>query len=176
MTLDQALQVVQVSYPQVYLACHTRHQRKRSTEHRLSARDASILAHLDERVPIAPAQLARHLGIARSTLSEALKRLIALGYARGAASPDVPSPRARARTTAVLLAPKGARAIRDTSVLETRRLRLALLGLAPRELRAVARGMERLAAACRHMEKKGELHEPPEPHAPGVAPHEERGR
>jgi hypothetical protein len=38
MTVDQAIQVVQVSYPQIYLACHTRHERKRSTEHHLSAR------------------------------------------------------------------------------------------------------------------------------------------
>jgi hypothetical protein len=39
MTVDQAIRVVQLSYPQVDLACHTRHQRKRSTEHHLSARD-----------------------------------------------------------------------------------------------------------------------------------------
>src|SRR5215208_5082934 len=121
MTIDQAIHIVQVSYPQVYLACHTRHQRKRSTEHHLSARDASILAHLDEHVAIAPSRLAAHLGVARSTLSEALKRLAALGFVRDAqASP---------RMTAVVLSPRGARAIRDTSVLETRRLRAALEGL-----------------------------------------------
>jgi DNA-binding MarR family transcriptional regulator len=80
MTIEHAVQVVQVAFPQVYLACHTRHQRKRSTEHRLSQRDAAILAHLDERVGAVPARLARHLGIGRSTLSEALKRLTRLGY------------------------------------------------------------------------------------------------
>ena len=148
MTLDQVVHIVQVGYPQVYLACHTRHQRKRSTEHHLSARDASILAHLDERVPVAPARLAAHLGVARSTLSEALKRLVALGFVRAGGT----TANGR-RTTAVLLSPRGAHAIRDTSVLETARLRAALESLSPTELRAVARGIERLAAACRALEK-----------------------
>src|SRR3954471_9867026 len=103
MTIDQAIHIVQVSFPQVYLACHTRHQRKRSTEHRLSPRDASILAHLDTEWPITPARLATHLGIAKSTLSEALKRLIALGYAGNAAP-------ASRRASQVMLTPKGARA------------------------------------------------------------------
>ena len=146
MTVDQAIHVVQVSFPQVYLACHTRHQRKRTTEHRLSPRDSSILAHLDEHVPMTPARLSSHLAVARSTLSEALKRLIALGYARSARTTGDAG-----RTTAVLLTPKGSRAIRETSVLETRRLRSALENLPPEELRVVAAGMERLAAACRQL-------------------------
>src|ERR671932_1944159 len=82
MTIDATVTTVQLTYPQVYLACHTRHQRKRTTAHRLSARDAAILAHLDARAATTPAQLARHLGVARSTLSEALKRLEVLGYVR----------------------------------------------------------------------------------------------
>src|SRR5690349_21763378 len=45
MTLDDAVATVQLTYPQVYHACHTRHHRKRTTEHALSARDAAILAH-----------------------------------------------------------------------------------------------------------------------------------
>lgn len=146
MTLDQAVQTVQVCYPQIYLACHTRHQRKRSTEHRLSARDSSILAHLDEHAPITLARLAAHLGVARSTISAALKRLIALGYARNAGAPT------GRRVTGVLLSAQGARAIRDTSVLETRRLRAALHAVPARELAAIARGLQRLAAACRTMQ------------------------
>jgi DNA-binding MarR family transcriptional regulator len=143
MTLDQAIHIVQVSFPQVYLACHTRHQRKRSTEHLLSQRDAAILAHLDLEMPMSPARLATHLGIARSTLSEALKRLIALGYARSAA--------ATRRTNQVLLTAKGARAIRDTSVLETNRLRSAMKELSRGDLKLVAGGLERLASACREI-------------------------
>ena len=142
MTIDQAIHIVQVTFPQVYLACHSRHQRKRSTEHALSQRDAAILAHLDATVAVPPSRLAGHLGIARSTLSEALKRLIALGYAKPAGE----SPR---RTDYVMLTARGARAIRDTSVLETQRLRAALRELSARDLQAITTGMERLAAACR---------------------------
>ena len=149
MSLEQTLQVVQVSFPQIYLACHTRHQRKRSTEHRLSQRDASILAHLDERTATPSARLARHFGIARSTLSEALKRLSALGFVRPA-----PPDGARAGGAApVVLTAKGARAIRETSVLETRLLRSALEGMSAKDLETVRAGMKRLAAACRAMEK-----------------------
>src|SRR3954466_10825782 len=118
MTIDQAIHIVQVSFPQVYLACHTRHQRKRSTEHRLSQRDASIFAHLDTDFPISPARLSAHLGIAKSTPSEALKRLSALGYGATAAGMG-------RRARQILPTPKGARAIRETSVLETNRLRAA---------------------------------------------------
>jgi DNA-binding MarR family transcriptional regulator len=143
MTIDQTIRVVQMAYPQVYIACHTRHQRKRSTEHRLSQRDAAILAHLDESAPTVPARLARHLGVSRSTLSEALKRLIALGYVRRADDAD------DGRRASALLTGRGARAIRDTSVLETKRLARSLAGLSARELDAISRGMARLAAACR---------------------------
>lgn len=143
MTIDQTIRVVQMAYPQVYLACHTRHQRKRSTEHRLSQRDAAILAHLDESAPTVPARLAKHLGVSRSTLSEALKRLIALGYVLRADDGD------DGRRASVLLTGRGARAIRDTSVLETKRLARALVGLSARELESIGRGMARLAAACR---------------------------
>jgi DNA-binding MarR family transcriptional regulator len=139
MTVDQATRVVQMTYPQVYLACHTRHQRKRSTEHRLSSRDASILAHLDESRPIAPAQLARHLSIGRSTMSEALKRLVALGFVE------------RANGSGVTLSAKGTSAVGETSVLEADRLAAALSGVSASERQLICRGFERLAAACRSL-------------------------
>lgn len=139
MRLEQAIRMVQVAYPQVYLACHTRHQRKRSTEHRLSARDSSILAHLDDVNPIAPSQLARHLGIARSTMSEALRKLIALGFVA----------RATPRGAAVVLSEKGRRAISDTSVLEFARLHAVLSPLSANDRQLICRGLQRLSDACR---------------------------
>src|ERR1017187_9922818 len=145
MTLDQVIQVVQVSYPQVYLACHTRHQRKRSTEHRISARDAAILAHLNQEHATLPSRLAKHLSVSRSTVSEALKRLSALEYiARIATNGD-------RRVAGAVLTPKGARAIRDTSVLETARLRAALILASRDERAAIVIGMTRLAEACRRL-------------------------
>jgi DNA-binding MarR family transcriptional regulator len=145
MNADQTIRVVQMAFPQVYLACHTRHERKRSTEDRLSQRDAAILAHLDEETPTIPSRLARHMGIARSTLSEALKRLVALGYVAGTSNGKASS----TRLTGVALTARGARAICNTSVLETKRLHRALSSLSDRDLKAIATGMARLAAACR---------------------------
>lgn len=145
MSLERTLQIVQYAYPQVYLACHTRHQRKRSTVHHLSARDSSILAHLDQRKPTTPARLAAHLGIARSTLSEALKRLTHLGFTVHARRAAAAGERGG---VGILLAAKGATAIRETSVLEVARLRVVLERLTPAELRAVERGMSVLGSAC----------------------------
>jgi MarR family transcriptional regulator, organic hydroperoxide resistance regulator len=142
--LRQTTQTVQVSFPQIYLACHTRHSRKRSTEHRVSSRDAAILAHLDRWTPIAPGRLATHLGIAPSTLSEALKRLAALGFV----STPVAAGRARRRVS-VILTEMGAAAISDTSVLETPRLEAALSRASQRDLKAISTGISTLANACR---------------------------
>jgi DNA-binding MarR family transcriptional regulator len=141
MDLDNTVRLIQAAYPQVYLACHTRHQRKRSTAHQLSARDAAILAHLDEHLPITPARLAAHLGVGRSTLSEALKHLERLGY--------VGRPASAVRRTGVLLTARGAQAIGDTSVLETPRLRAVLAGTSDRERTLIASGLDTLARACR---------------------------
>ena len=145
MSLERTLQIVQLAYPQVYLACHTRHQRKRSTPHRLSSRDAAILAHLDRDEPTTPARLAAHLNISASTLSEALKRLTQLGYTERIIRPAVHGKRGG---VGILLTARGLTAISDTNVLETPRLRELLDLLTPSELRAVARGMSALAAAC----------------------------
>jgi DNA-binding MarR family transcriptional regulator len=141
MTVETAVRVVQIAYPQVYLACHTRHQRKRSTEHRLSQRDSAILAHLDVENSISPAVLAKHLGIARSTMSEALKRLIALGFVL----------RATPRGAAVVLSDRGARAVQETSVLESGRLGAALSRVSASDRQTICRGLQRLAEACRQL-------------------------
>lgn len=143
--IEHTLRIIQVAYPQVYLACHTRHQRKRTTTHALSARDSSILSHLDVRTPTTPAKLARHLGIARSTLSEALKHLTTLGYTAQSARTTAAGTRGG---VAIALTERGLEAIRETSVLEEPRLRAVLQHLSATQLRDVARGMNALAAAC----------------------------
>jgi DNA-binding MarR family transcriptional regulator len=51
-------------------------------DQRVSQRDAAILSHCSPDAPRVPAQLARHLDLARSTLSEALKKLELLRYLR----------------------------------------------------------------------------------------------
>lgn len=144
MTLDQAVEQVQLTYPQVYYVCHTRHQRKRSTDHRLSQRDAAILAHCSPNAPRVPAHLARHLDLARSTLSEALKKLELLGYVRRVADATDDG-----RHVGVLLTAKGLRAVRETSVLESARLEAVLRCASASQRAAIASGLEALADACR---------------------------
>src|SRR5262249_32320796 len=71
---------VQRLYPQIYIACHTRHQRRASTAANLRVHESGILANLSETEPMRASQLARHLGVRRSTMSAAIKRLTQLGY------------------------------------------------------------------------------------------------
>ena len=149
MTIDQAVQTVQLTYPQVYYACHTRHQRKRSTEHALSARDSAILAHCSADTPILPAKLAKHLSIARSTLSEAMKKLTQTGYVR-----RMPAVDGDGRHSGILLTAQGLRAIRDTSVLESERLAAVLEEASPADRATIIAGLTKLAEACRrHSER-----------------------
>jgi DNA-binding MarR family transcriptional regulator len=149
MTLDQVVETVQLTYPQVYYVCHTRHQRKRSTEHRLSARDAAILAHCSAETPIIPARLARHLSIARSTLSEAIKKLDRGGYVRRVAAIQGDK-----RLSGILLTSQGLRAVRETSVLESDRLAEVLAATSAADRASISRGLTKLAEACRRYSER----------------------
>ena len=141
-TLDSAVVAIQRAYPQIYYACHTRHIRGRSTDVHLSPRDSQILVHLDPSRPLSVSLLARHLGLSVSTVSEALTKLERFGYVGKRGSVD-------RRRVGVVLLPKGVRAIQAASVLESGRLRAVLRRLSSPGLVQVARGLERLARACR---------------------------
>ena len=143
MTLDDAIEAIQLCYPQVYYACHTRHGRARSDASRLSQRDAQILVHLDRHDPMTLTSLARHMDLAASTLSEAVGNLSGLGYvARVAVASD-------RRRAGLLLTAKGLAAVRASSVLESARLRQVLRRLSAAERVAVADALRTLARACR---------------------------
>ena len=132
---------VQRCYPRIYLACHTRHQRRRSNSAALTAHESSILAHLDRRTPIRAATLAHHLGVGASTLSAAIKRLDALGYlVREKEHRD-------GRAVALRLSPSGAKAMQSGSVLEPTRVRALLGALTPDERARAIAGLELLARA-----------------------------
>lgn len=148
--LTAAAAEIQRSYPLVYLACHVQHTRRRSTEHDLSAQDAAYLAHLSREHPLSPHDLARHLGVADSTLSAFVKRMQQLGYVERAVS-------SRDRRGAELrLTERGEDAIRATSVLDLDRLRLCLARLSERERRRAVEGLRLLAQACRAAEQDHE--------------------
>jgi DNA-binding MarR family transcriptional regulator len=133
---------IQRYYPQIYLACHVDHVRAISTPHRLSAKDSGLLSHLDEARGITAGQLARHLGVAASTLSAALTRLESLGYLT-----RHPRPRDR-RTIELRLTARGAEAMAATSVLDRRRVAGLLARLTAAECRRAVAGLALLARAA----------------------------
>ena len=144
MTLDQAIEQIQFCYPQIYYACHTRHQRSRSSPTGLSHRDIELLVHLSRTTPMTMTALARHMDLALSTVSEAVKALDAHGYVARC------HPRADDRRhTGLTLTPKGVNAVRSGSVLEAARLRVVLGRLRPKEIEVVAAGLSLLSQACR---------------------------
>jgi DNA-binding MarR family transcriptional regulator len=149
-TLDHAIERIQFCYPQVYYACHTRHVRARSDASHLSARDSEILVHLDRSTPQTLTELASHMDLARSTLSEAVSKLETFGYLEKA-----PRDRRDRRQIGIVLTRKGVEAVRRTSVLESRRLHTALSRLSSSDLSAVIAGLETLARACRHGRSAG---------------------
>jgi DNA-binding MarR family transcriptional regulator len=136
---------IQRHYPQIYLACHAEHVRRRSTPAGLSAHDSSVLAHLDATQGISASVLARHLGITASTLSATITRLNRLGYIEVVV--DAKDRRVRHLT----LTPDGQKAMERTSVLDARRVRDLLGELGDREKTKAIAGLELLAKAARQL-------------------------
>jgi len=137
--------VIQIQYhfPQIYHACHTRHTRRRSSEHRLSRQDSAYLAHLSRHRGTRPGDLACHLGIGDSTLSAFVKRVEHLGFLeRRVSATD-------RRQVELQLTDEGAAAMSATSVLDGERLRSVLDRLDPPEIEQAVHGLRILAEACR---------------------------
>lgn len=140
---NRDIRIVQVAYPQIYFACHTRHIRRASTAERLSSTDSTLLAHLDETRPVRSTVLARHLGLAASTLSAGIARLANQGYVIQARD-------ARDRRAIELrLSRQGAAAMQASSVLEPSRVRRMLARLMPAERKRALDGLALLARAAR---------------------------
>lgn len=140
---NRDVRLVQVAYPQIYFACHTRHVRRASTATQLSSADSTLLAHLDEDEAVRPTALARHLGLAASTLSAAIARLGALGYVvQERDGKD-------SRAIELRLSPKGAMAMQASSVLESARVKRMLAGLTTTERARALDGLALLARAAR---------------------------
>ena len=139
---------IQRLYPQIYLACHVDHVRASSTKWKLSSKDSSILAHLDDKRGTSPRTLAGHLSVAPSTLSAAIRRLTELGYI----SSDPSQTDMRQRE--LRLTTRGTEAMAETSVLDGPRV-AALLKLLDSEKRQIAlNGLRVLAAAARELEAR----------------------
>jgi DNA-binding MarR family transcriptional regulator len=135
------IRAIQRYYPQIYLACHVDHVRTKSNRHHLSAHDSTLLAHLDESQPTLAGSLARHLSIANSTLSAALKRLESLGHLT-----RTPSRRDK-RQIELRLTALGAEAMAEASVLDAKRVAAVLENLSASEQKRAVDGLALLAAA-----------------------------
>lgn len=143
--LPELVLAVQKAYPQVFLACHVEHVRRRSTPFQLSAADSSVLAHLEARRGIRPGDLAAHLGIAPSSLSATIARLVRLGFVERLRSGE------DRRAAELRLAPRGVEALQATSVLDTARLGALLSRLAASEQRKAVAGLALLADGARRL-------------------------
>jgi DNA-binding MarR family transcriptional regulator len=145
---DKIVREVQRLYPQIYLACHVDHVRASSTKWRLSSRDSSILAHLDNERGMSPRTLAAHLSVAPSTLSASIRRLTELGYIESQPS------QTDMRQRELRLTSRGTEAMEGTSVLDADRVAavLELLDGAGRE--RVLNGLRTFAEAARQLEPR----------------------
>ena len=142
---DEDVHEVQRLYPQIFIACHTDHVRAASTEWRISSQDASILVHLDREFGLSPRALAKHLGVAPSTLSAAISRLAKLGYITNTTA-ETDKRQRELRLTA-----RGAEAISGTSVLDVERVQALLKKLTATERKAALKGLALLARAAREL-------------------------
>lgn len=140
---NRDVRTVQTAYPQIYFACHTRHARRKSSEQHLSPADSTLLAHLDEQRAVRATQLAKHLGLAPSTLSAAIARLTRHGYVVTQRDAD------DGRAIGLLLSPRGVAAMQASSVLETARVKTMLERLSPRQRKHALEGLALLATAAR---------------------------
>jgi len=136
---------VQRLYPQIFLACHTNHVRAATTRWKLSSHDSAILSHLDRSSGLSPRSLAKHLGVAPSTLSASIKRLTNLGYL----TCDAPADDKRRRE--IRLTDRGVEAMSETSVLDRDRVSGMLKKLKPADRRAALNGLALLARAARRL-------------------------
>ena len=146
--MKKQVEAVQRAYPQIYLACHAEHVKARSNEFRLSARDSSILAHLDTREPQTANELVAHLGVRASTFSAAIKRLVELGYVKRRADPH------DKRAAQLTLSALGAKAMSATSVLDASRVANLLSKLTSRERSAAIAGLSLLAEGAQRIAKE----------------------
>ena len=137
---DDVLSVLR-AYPRIYLACHREHRTRASSSTGLTSRDGTLLAHIAADGST-PAQLAQHLGIARSTLSAALTRLARQGYLT-IATDDQDARRRFVRLTAA-----GRAAVSRDSVLDPERVAAMLERLSPADRRRAIDGLAALGAAA----------------------------
>ena len=104
---------------------------------------------MEQRLGTTPKAMARHLGVAASTLSAGLSRLAAGGFV------TVTCDSADARRRIVMLTDLGRAALAADSVLDPDRVARLLLELGDAERARAVEGLTSLAQAARKMREKG---------------------
>ncbi len=132
-------------YPRIYFACHVKHVRARSTEYAISDRDSMLLGHLGAETPWNPGELARHMGVAASTMTETIDRLERHGYVVRSRN---------GREAELRITPLGAEAMAATSILDAARVGEALARLTAAERKRAIEGLALLASAADRMREE----------------------
>lgn len=147
---DAAVRRLLEAYPKIFFACHVRHVRDPETGKELSAHQASILDHLDDRQPTSLMVLARHMGVTASTMSLTVDRLVRSGHLlREKDAAD-------ARRVCLRLTADGLRIKSMQKVLDPECVHDLLARLSPEDREAGLRGLELLArAAEQQVQSKG---------------------
>jgi DNA-binding MarR family transcriptional regulator len=111
----------------------------KADSHDLSQHERQLLHHVQVGRKVPLGDVARHLGIPKSSASEQVKSLQRRGFlTRG-------RDRADERRLAITLTPKGAARVRSDSVLDLKRLAVALGAMSKSDVAALFRGLDRLA-------------------------------
>jgi DNA-binding MarR family transcriptional regulator len=129
-------------YPRIYHACHRRHLHDPVTGTRVSAKQASILDHLDTVAPTTLTELAAHLGVTAGTMSVGVDRLVVQGYVHRAWD-ERDRRRAQLRLTEA-----GNRIRTANSVLDPARVEALLGQLGAADLEVALAGLSVLARAA----------------------------
>src|SRR5262245_27582232 len=142
MQLSAAVAAVFRDYPRIYFACHRRHVRDPKTGVDVSARQTSILDHLDSERPTMLSDLADHLAVTPATMSIAVGRLVDQGYVTRVLDP------VDRRKVQLRLTDAGVRITAANSVLEPTLVSEMLAQLSAKDRRDALRGLELLAQAA----------------------------
>jgi DNA-binding MarR family transcriptional regulator len=117
----------------------------------MSARQASVLDHLDNVEGTSLLDLAKHMGVTASTMSLMVDRLERGGYVTRERSKD------DKRRVDLRLTPSGVRIKQEDKVLEPELVAAVLSRLSGEKRRRALRGLEMLAEASVEMIRSGEL-------------------
>ena len=143
-----AVRQVMELYPRIYFACHRKHVRDPKSRRVLSAHQASILDHLDEREPVTLLELAQHMGVTASTMSLQVEQLVRKRYVIRERDHD------DGRRLRLRLSESGAGVREANSVLDGERVKRMLGRLSAEERAAGIAGLALLARAAREQSEE----------------------